>query len=154
MSAHALNAPRIMKRLLIIIILFLISGCDFFERHDSHFNDYAELTNSQSWKGGWAPKLIPKDSINIHESHDIDTNSVIFSFDFSGNFKDQLDKICGKKTGYDDIQFANINAKWWPNSLTGDGFASSHEYHYYSCPDAEGYFAIPFSSKTAYFWRL
>ena len=49
------------------------------------------------------PTIIPNDSKNIHETHDIDTNSTILAFAFSGSFKDQLEMICNDKTGYDDI---------------------------------------------------
>ncbi len=141
------------KIFFITFITLLFFGCDQFERYDSQFKNYEELIKSQSWKGGWVPKIVPKDAVNIKESHYIDHSSVILSFEFSNDFKGKLDGIC-KEINFNDIQFSNINAKWWPNSLEGNAFGSSHEYHYYSCPDIGGYFAIPFGIKKAYFWSL
>ena len=144
---------KLMNRVLpAILLLFFIFGCDLLERYDSQFNNYSELTNSKSWKGGWVPKQIPKDAVNIKESHYIDRSSVILAFDFSEDFKGELDKNCDNKNVH-EIKFANIDAKWWPNSLKGSAFASSHEHHFFSCPDIEGYFAIPFGSEKVYYWR-
>ncbi len=103
--------PRdIMNRIfyLFFITLFLL-GCDQFERYDSEFNNYAELSKSKSLKGGWVPKLIPKDAVVIKESHYIDQTSVILSFEFTEDFKEKLDEICSKSS-IPDIQFSNINA--------------------------------------------
>lgn len=143
-----------MNRLLIIVAVFLLFlGCNYLEQYDSHYANYTEVVNSQSWKGGWIPKLLPKDAVNIQESHYIDRTSVILVFDFSKDFKSKLDKICNNKKKA-NIQFAIMNAKWWPNSLTRNATFSNHEYYYYSCHDTEGFFAIPFGSKKAYYWRL
>jgi hypothetical protein len=114
----------------IILIPLFLFACDRIERFDSQFETYTGLTNSKVWKGGWVPKTIPQDA-----------------------FKSKLDKICSKKNGR-EIQFSSIDADWWPNSLVGKALVSSHEYYYYSCNDVEGYFAIPFGSKKAYYWRL
>jgi hypothetical protein len=136
----------------IILIPLFLFACDHIERFDNQFENYADLTNSKAWKGGWVPKIIPKDAFNIKESHYIDRTSVILSFDFSDNFKSKLDEICNKKNAH-EIRFSDINAKWWPNSLVGQALVSSHEYYYYSCKGVGGYFAIPFGSKKAYYWR-
>ena len=141
---------RIYTSILLLLIL-LVSGCDFFERKDNKYKDYSEAIESQSWKGGWLPELLPKDAINIFESHYIDRPSVIVSFEFTGDFKAVLDNKCTKTP---HIKFADMNASWWPNNLTGEAFGSSHEYHYYKCFDkGVCYFAIPFDQQKAYFWR-
>ena len=137
----------------IILIPLFLFACDRIERFDSQFETYTGLTNSKVWKGGWVPKTIPQDAFNINESHYIDRTSVILTFEFLDDFKSKLDKICSKKNGH-EIQFSSIDAKWWPNSLVGKALVSSHEYYCYSCNDVEGYFAIPFGSKKAYYWRL
>lgn len=143
-----------MARLSIIFfILSIYFGCDFVERSDSNFKNYNEAIESDSWKGNWLPKQLPEDAINIYESHYIDDTRTIVAFEFHGNFGEQLKKDCKKTDGFNNIKLASMNAKWWPNSLVGNGFASSHEYYYYVCSETE-YFAIPFDKKEAYFWRL
>ena len=136
-----------------LILILLVSSCSFFERLDNKYNDYSEAIESQSWKGGWLPELLPKDAIKIFELHYIDRSSVIVSFEFTEDFRTILDSKCSKTDGY-HIKFADMKASWWPNSLTGEAFGSNHEYYYYKCSDkGVGYFAVPFGQRKAYFWR-
>ena len=143
-----------MKKGIISIILILsIANCGLLERFDNKYANYSEAVKSQSWKGGWLPDLLPKDAINIFESHYIDRSSVIVAFEFAEDFKTILNNKCKKTDGY-HIKFADMKASWWPNSLTGEAFGSSHEYYYYECSDnGVAYFAVPFGQQKAYFWR-
>jgi hypothetical protein len=139
--------------LIFIMVIFSISSCGWFERFDNSYSSYSEATESQSWKGGWLPHLLPKDARNILESHYVDRSSVIVSFEFTEDFRAVLDAKCRKTEGH-HMRFADMNASWWPNSLTGEAFGSSHEYYYYECRDDEfDYYAIPFGQRRAYFWR-
>ena len=136
-----------------LILAFLISSCDCIERFDNKYTDYSEATESQSWKGGWLPEILPKDATNIFESHYLDRSSAIVSFEFTEDFKTILEDKCTKTDGY-HMKFADMKASWWPNSLTGKAFGSSHEYYYYECADkGVGNFAVPFGQRKAYFWR-
>lgn len=79
--------------------------------------NYSEAIESQSWKGEWLPKLLPKDAINAFESHYIDMICTIVSFNFLEDFKEILDLECTKTGGY-HIEFTSLKASWWPNELT------------------------------------
>ena len=141
----------ISSSILCVLILFVSSyGCS--ERLDNKYLDYSEAIESQSWKGGWLPRLLPKDAVNISESHYSDRSSIIVSFEFRENFETVLDAKCKKTDGY-HIEFADMTADWWPESLVGEARVSSHEYYYYKCSGDSGYFAIPFEEKKAYFWK-
>ena len=130
----------------IFLFCLVISSCNSVERFDNQYKDYAEAIESQSWKGGWLPRLLPKDAVNISESHYIDRPSIIVSFEFRENFKTVLDAACTKTDGY-HIEFYDMTTDWWPGSLVGEARVSSDEYYYYRCSDGSGYFAIPFEEK-------
>lgn len=134
---------------LTISCLFLIS-CSFLERFDSHFDDYSKVIESQSWKGGWLPRNLPKDAFDIYESHDLDTNERIVWFKVINDFKAVLDSSCQSVT-IEKIEFLRINAEWWPQPLYDKAVFPSHEFYYYICES--GYFAIPSRDKNyVYFW--
>jgi hypothetical protein len=141
------------KIFILIVSVFAFAACELTERFDSNYKNYNEAIDSNSWKGHWLPRQLPEDAINILESHYVDSSRTIATFEFSVDFREKLKNDCKENNRIDNIKFANMNAKWWPNSLVGSAAASSHEYYYYTCSETE-YFAIPFSENRAYFWRL
>ena len=143
-----------MNRLSFVVFTsLLMSGCSLFEKADHRYPSYVAAVQSQSWKGGWFPGLLPKDALNIRESHWIDRSSVIVSFEFGGDFKALLGTRCARLGGL-EIKFSDMKASWWPGNLYGEAFGSSHEYDYYRCSDnGVAYYALPFGGSKAYFWR-
>ena len=54
-----------------------------FENPESEFANYSEMEASGLIEAGWIPKIIPKSAFEIHETHNVDTNTVRVSFRFS-----------------------------------------------------------------------
>ena len=122
------------------------------EQFSSNFKDYNEVVQSQSWEGNWIPRDLPKDAVNIYESHDLDINAVIMRYETQRNMKKTLYSSCSSIQNVNELKFAVIREKWWPAPLFGDAKISSHEYWYYRCKN--GFYAVQFREKsTVYFWQ-
>lgn len=132
------------------ITVMLTINCS--EQFSSYFKNYNEAVQSQSWKGNWIPRNLPKDAVNISESHNLDINAVILKYETNRNMKNALDSSCSTIQNVNELDFAVIREKWWPTPLFGNAKLSSNEYWYYQCEN--GFYAVQFSEKTTvYYWK-
>jgi len=65
--------------------LFILATWAMFsgERPKSEFADYTEAKASGLMDRGWIPTFIPKSATDLREQHDLDTNWVKMSFNYS-----------------------------------------------------------------------
>ena len=82
---------RILNTVIVLIIIGLALSCT--ENYTSKYDSYDDLIKSSDLSKGWVPEIIPNDSKNIIETHNIDNNRIFGYFDFSNNsFIDSLEE--------------------------------------------------------------
>lgn len=82
---------------LVTLMALLLSWCEYPENSKSYFATYEEAKNSGLMDRGWIPTYIPRSSNEIHESHNLDTNTVHMSFKYSQGDTQELEKNCYRK---------------------------------------------------------
>ena len=79
----------------IILASVLVRGwCHYAENPKSYFASYNDAEKSGIMKRGWIPTYIPKSSLAIKETHNLDINSVEMSFNFTPGDSDDVEKNC------------------------------------------------------------
>ncbi len=86
-----------MKLQKLIYTFFLLTGLLFIscnENVESHYSNYEELKSSGYLSNGWIPELIPDNSFEIREIHNIDINHVFGTFKYrSNNFDKTIENL-------------------------------------------------------------
>lgn len=68
------------------------------EQTKAEFETYDDLLKSGYIEKGWLPDFLPKSSRNILETHNIDTNHVEASFEYTITDTQSVENGCGNKT--------------------------------------------------------
>jgi hypothetical protein len=82
-------------------MVLLLSWCQLIENPKSYFPTYEEAENSGAMDRGWIPTYIPKSSKEIYEQHNLDTNTVHISFNYSQGDTQEIEENCSIKTTSD-----------------------------------------------------
>ena len=71
---------------------FLFISCN--ENVESHFSNYEELKAGRYLSNGWIPELLPDNSYEIREIHNLDNNHVFGTFQYrSDSFEILIDTL-------------------------------------------------------------
>jgi len=87
--------------LVLCILLIIIASCN--ENQSSKYASYDEFINSKGVQNGWIPIIIPKDSKNIIEVHNIDNNNTFGCFEYVNSKSIELLFDSGKIQQSDSI---------------------------------------------------
>ncbi len=114
-----------------IIILAILIGCGFWAYYIYSTSEVVN-TSYASYKDvefdkGWIPRWIPKDSFDIHDTHNIDTNKLFITFK-SKNYKAFL-SACKK---LNLIKIPQVLKKLNPNTPI-------KSYNFFTCRKNENY---------------
>lgn len=82
---------------LVTLMALTLSWCEYSENPKLYFATYEEAKNSGIMDAGWMPTYIPRSSKEIHEQHNLDTNTVHMSFKYSQGDTQELEKNCYRK---------------------------------------------------------
>jgi hypothetical protein len=68
-------------RLFLFALALLVSGCS--DTVTAKYSDYLSAKTNKAFVTGWVPKILPRSSRQIEESHNLDTNIGQGTFSFS-----------------------------------------------------------------------
>jgi hypothetical protein len=106
-----------MKYNIYLFSFFLIVSCN--ENFEKQFKNYQELKNSNYYKKGWIPSIIPLDAYDIKEVHNIDTNNTygIFRYQNPESFSKIIKELSSFKLSNIEKDVKKINRppkpSWW-----------------------------------------
>jgi hypothetical protein len=139
------------RNLLLLISMLSIMGCN--EDVEAHYRTYSDLENAGVGPRSWMPHWLPRTAVDIHDLHNLDTNSTLISFSVP-EATPALLRACrpvtaGRNPG---------RAPWWP---TDQAFATLQ---HFECEERTTFgdgrvetrvtgAAIDRRSKRIYFWR-
>lgn len=86
--------------------ILMLAWLDFGENPRSYFATYDHAKSSGIMDRGWIPTFIPRSSLDIHETHNIDTNAVKMSFQYIVGDSKEVEDNCKK------IEVTKAGAKW------------------------------------------
>jgi len=145
-------------KLFLILIIGSLVGCFIFEVKNDYYSDYSSAINSQSFRGGWLPRLLPKSAHLIYDQKDVESNDFLLKFSFTINDYDLWTKDCL-------IAFNNIKLptgfipKWWGNDIFINNTPNYLNYSFFVCKETKNfiversYLAISKKENLAFYWR-
>jgi hypothetical protein len=89
--------------LLFFVLSFFIISCN--ENVESYFTNYQELNSGGYLSSGWIPKVIPDNSYEIREIHNLDNNHVFGTFKYRS---DSFDKIIDNLEKVDKVELEKL----------------------------------------------
>ncbi|MGY8871233.1 MAG: hypothetical protein ACKVJE_12405 [Pseudomonadales bacterium] len=128
-----------MKRIIIILVFSLTSGCS--ETPETKAQNYEQVLPLIT--AGW----LPKSATSIREAHNIDTNSVVASFNV--NDRSWAATEC-ERIGPFDAPQPDLRVNWWPGDVPANQF-STYRHVFYRC-SSKAYFAITPDGEEANYW--
>jgi len=140
---------RLSTAMLALGIAITANSCN--ERPEVSYPDRTAAEAAGAVSRGWIPEWIPKSARQIHEMHDVDTNTSILAFRFDGNEAIDLTRVC-EQVSRKELPAVPLRASWWPNDVPPSDLAT-HRHVYYSCDSGEAYLAISTQQGEAYYWR-
>lgn len=126
-----------------VAALFFVTGivaCLPGETVEVTYNNVDDAAKAGAIERGWIPAWLPKTAVDLHEKHNLDSNTGILRF--SLNISDlKIPSDCQETTG---PLPATLSADWWPADL--------HQTHtVFRC--AGGYIAVDEKNGHVYLWR-
>ena len=99
--------------LLAICLMVLLSACDDgLLKYETYENlDQAKADGAVA--RGWFPEWMPRDAINIHEYHDLDTSSQAMSFELAEPNSFRWPNLCNPTI---NVIRPNLKTRQFPNS--------------------------------------
>jgi len=128
----------------------------------SYYDSYSEAVSKGAVQGGWIPRYLPDSAYDIHEMHDLKTNSGWISFKFPPSARN---KMMERYSPLQDkrikrISIEGVKTPWWPADLNGQLSAGiARKYSFYLTGRSsyrEGldeYIAVDWVNSRAYVWR-
>ena len=137
-------------RLLLLISVLCLVGCD--EDIEAHYPTYSDLEKAADGPRSWMPKWLPRNAADIHDWHNLDTNSTLISFSVP-EATPALLVDCRPAAGRNPGR-----ASWWPNDQ------AFSKLQHFECEErttfGDGHVetrttgaAIDSRSNRVYFWR-
>ena len=105
--------------LVALLPLLSIAACSDFK--ESHYSRMAEARRAGAIDRGWLPDLLPDNTTNVREVHDIDTSQTWCAFDLAEPEATKL-QAGMSLLGRTDVLARTIRAPgvgWWPKVLEG-----------------------------------
>lgn len=133
-----------MKRINFALLVFIIAGCGETIKSEGHDFESAKILMDT----GWLPKWLPESSTDIRESHNLDTNTVVASFNpnIDGVWHPQeCDRIGPFEPPQPDLKVA-----WWPSDVPGSQL-STYRHTFYRCK-GNSYLAVTPDGTEAHYW--
>lgn len=147
------------SRILSVILpymVFALLGCMDSDRPEVKYKTYDAAREAGAIRtGSFIPAFLPVNAVDIHEKHDLDTNTVWMAFTID------LTQWRPEDAGCTPIDGSNINLplrvpRWWPNNLVA-GEAIPLSYSFFRCYNVRTYLAIPSETgdrRRVYYWSL
>jgi hypothetical protein len=107
------------KSLTVSILVLALLGCQ--EAYESHYPDRAAAVADGAIARGWLPEWLPQTATDIHEWHDLDTNSSKASFRYEAGDAPKLPLGC---------QASSVVPE-----EAAEARASGQSFESYACPD-------------------
>ena len=85
---------KLFKLILTVYLTTFFSGCDDGLRLYATYENVDQARVDGAYARGWFPEWFPRDAINIHEYHDLDTNSQVISFEIAEPNNFQWPEFC------------------------------------------------------------
>lgn len=83
--------------LILLSPLILLTTCYYFENPTSRYETYHSAREAGAMEEGrWIPDFLPQSSRNIVETHDIDTNELEISFEYTSGDLGRLPAECDR----------------------------------------------------------
>lgn len=134
------------------VILYASMRLEVTESYYEAYEKVAEIPNV--FDVGWIPAWLPKTAKQIKESHDIDTNEVWITFEFSASDKFYETCLSLKKSAIDLPSEQRINR--FPGFVAKAlSSIKSKAVDFYQCDkDSNRYLAIDDQSMRGYIWQI
>lgn len=116
--------------ILIISLTSLFISC--LESGSSHFYNYKGLKESGYLSKGWIPEILPDDSYQIKEVHNLDNNHVLGAFKYrSDGFREITDSL--KKVDKSELEklLQEINTSEKPSWFNDSEILNDNELNFY-----------------------
>jgi hypothetical protein len=146
---------RCSSAVILILAGALLAACR--ETYETTYRSMDDAQKAGALHQGWLPAFLPPGAAEIRERHDIDTNEIWGSFDFT-----QADDTALRQA-LPQVELRELDGRaitsgrvgWWPDALSGplqEGTLSGSGFSFYK--DSKGYFAaINWRERRCFFWR-
>jgi hypothetical protein len=166
-SMSGMNAPNLFQRKPVIersphILFDPSAGCvpvsaacsDVIE---STYSSATDAKDRGAVERGWVPALLNQETFGIRETHNIDTNEVWGTFQFTQG-KNPVDPSKVTPVSDEDAtkrHFREPDVNWWPSMLHSPVAAANLSragFRVYADSEAKVFFAYHIESGIGYFW--
>jgi len=108
----------------------MIGACHYIENPKTNYNSMAEVQADGAVTRGWVPSFIPKETTEITEQHNIDTNNGFISFKLPNRGLIVNGNPC-KPIDHNGVKWFDSYPIWWPSEIQGSSPESSKLPYYY-----------------------
>jgi hypothetical protein len=137
-----------MKASAILVAVALLSGC-WWEQKEESYASFAAAEDAGAMKRGWIPEWLPRNSSDLKEKHDLDTNSSILRFSFVAAGK-WTPSIACKQIPSAQTRSPSVKASWWPSDVPASALVTPR-HSLFQC--GQEFLALDATRSEGYFWR-
>lgn len=138
----------------LLLIYVILIGCERMETTENVYQDFdAAYIAEAVGDDKWIPGFLPPSAKNIREKHNLDTNEVWLSCQFSAADRNSIMKACRQISQHEVIYPIKSPSSWWPHALIQSSKDTQSEYiiyEYYHCKN-DGIIAI--HANEIYYWH-
>ncbi|WP_303635748.1 hypothetical protein [Stenotrophomonas tuberculopleuritidis] len=133
-----------------IVVTFCSALCACGLVMDSSFDTLQEAIDSDMVNKGWIPDWVPQEATDLHEVHDLDSNTSALAFTKPRAVPLELPTDC-RATAIGNSDPVAFDRYWWPGKET-----FHRSYRIFRCAPASGksiFVAVSRSEDRVLFWR-
>lgn len=136
-------------RLILMILLALIVGCDGYVREGSYATHAEAKSAGEVRDNGPIPTFLPSSITNIRARYNLESNELWLSFDWNGADLGAVESRC-KRAVLRAEQFPGRAPAKWPRDLKRGSDSVPSGTVVMTC--GEGYLALQGESKRGFYW--
>lgn len=132
----------------IVLAVALLPGC-WWEQMEESYASFAAAEDAGAVKRGWIPEWLPRNSTDLKEKHDLDTNGSILRFSFAEAGKWIPPSACTPIPSA-QTRSPRVKASWWPSDVPASSLVTPR-HAFFQC--GQEFLALDTARSEGYFWR-
>jgi hypothetical protein len=150
-----MNNSKLLCPWLLILLVSCGRSADDFE---TTYANRQAAEEDGAFVRGWLPDFVPNSTMNIRESHNVDTNECWLVFDFDKSKENAIVVELSIPSGTPQLPRSSSTQRrnWWPRALTSPTPVLPQQFQFYSFRDSRGgtwFVAIERQTPKAWCWQ-